>query len=836
MPGDIWKDFTYALRTLKAAPVFTIAAILSLGLGIGANTAIFSLIDQVLLRTLPVQKPEELVIVKSPGPKSGHVNSDEDGSAGSWSYPMYKDLRDKNTGFAGLIARFGFDANISFNGQTDPSQGELVSGNYFDVLGVRPALGRLLTPADDVIGSAQSSVVVLGHTFWTQHLGARPDILNQQIVLNGNSMTVVGVAPAGFFGDQLGLNVSAFVTMSMKPQMTLNWNGLDKYNDYWLNIIGRLKPNTSADQAGAQLQAIYRPLLEAEADLNGMKGDRRQRYVTKPIVLEPGASGRQILSQNTRQPLLVLMAMVGLVLLIACANVANLLVARATSRERETSVRLALGASRARLVRQCLTESLVIAGAGAGAGLAVANWTIRGLLQLMPPDSGTHALSTSLDSRVLLFTLVLTIVTGFVFGLLPALESSRTDVNAGLKSGTGSSGTSRHARIRKLLVVVQVAFTLLMVVEAGLFGKTLMNLHSVDLGLRTANIIRFRVAPALNGYPTAKTQVLFERLQSSLKTIPGVDNASMAQEPIFGDSDSSSNVTIDGYTAGQDEDMNLNRNEVGAGYFSTLGIPLISGREFDSRDSADAPKVCMINQATAERYFRGRDPIGYRIAFGGGDKTVPDMLIVGVVKNSKHSEVGEEVRRSIYTPYMQRKDMNQATFYVTSAADPTALMNTIRTRVRDLDATLPVTEMKTLETQIDESLYAQRLMTILSLAFGGLSVMLSGFGIYGVMSYLVSRRAREIGIRIAVGAQPSLVRWMIVRETLTMTAVGIAIGLPFTFLLGRAAQSLLYGMTGSNMQVTLAAIVAVSLLALAAGYFPARRATRIDPVTALRNE
>jgi putative ABC transport system permease protein len=835
MFDGIIKDVGYALRSLGRSPVFTLAVVCSLALGIGGNTAIFSLIDQVLLRSLPVQNPQELVIVKSPGPRNGQVESDEVGSAGSFSYPMYTDLRDRQTALAGLLARYGFGAAVSFQGTTETAHGELVSGNYFELLGVRPATGRLITPADDQTPGA-SPVVVLGHAFWLETFGGRSDALNQQIIVNGHTMTIVGITPPEFFGVQLGTNPDVYVPMMMKAEMTPNFNGLDSHRAYWLNILGRLKPGTSAGQAQAQLGAVYRPLLEAEADTQSMSGDRRAKFTGKPLLLEPGAAGRRILSSETRQPLLVLMAMVGLVLLIACANVANLLVARATARERETAVRLAIGASRSRLIRQCLVESLVLSIAGAAAGLAVARGTIIGLLQIMPSDSGTHMLSAAIDGPVLLFAAALAIATGLLFGLLPAIESTRPDLAAGLKAGTSSSSMARHARIRKSLVVAQVAFTLLMVVGAALFSKTLLKLQAVNLGMHTENIVRFTLAPGLTSYSSAQTRALYERMQGALRTVPGITNASMGTVPIFAGSDSSSNTTIEGYTAAQDEDMNLFRNEIGPGYFATLGIPLVSGREFTDNDRLESPKVCIINQATADHFFKGRSPIGYHIAFGAGDRIVPDMTIVGVVQNSKHSEVGEVQHRFIYLPYTQLQNLNQITFYARTGIDATSVMNSIRTTVREIDPSLPIEQMKTLDTQIGESLSSQRLMTTLSIAFGVLSVLLAGFGIYGVMSYLVSRRTREIGIRMAVGAPPSLVRWMIVREVLFLAAVGMFIGLPLAYALGKSAQSLLFGMTGADLPTMAIAFIAVGLLALTAGYLPARRATRIDPVTALRNE
>ncbi|HEY9233026.1 MAG TPA: ABC transporter permease, partial [Blastocatellia bacterium] len=625
------QDIRYGIRTLMKNPGFTAIAVLTLALGLGANTAIFSLTDQILLRRLPVERPEELVVVRSPGPKSGHTWSDGDGSA-SFSYPVYKALRDKNNVFAGLLARFAVPLSVAGDGQTERANGELVSGNYFAVLGVRPALGRVFNDEDDRAPGG-NPVAVLSHGYWTRRFGASRDVLNKSLTINGTLMTVVGVAQPGFNGVQVGQLPDVFIPITMKAQMTPNWNGLDDHKDYWLAILGRLQPGLSGQQAEAAVGVVYRQILEEELPLMGkMSVDQQQRFLSKPLVLDAGARGRPILQRGTTEPLRVLMGMVGLVLLIACANVANLLLARGAARQREIAIRMAVGAGRFRLVRQFLVESLLLSLIGGGVGLLVAAWTISGLVSTIPQSFGAEGLSTQLDARLLGFNFALAVLTGLVFGLLPALKATRLNLEGTLREqGSSVSGGRGQVRFRKGLVVSQIILTTVLLVGAGLFARSLSNLNRLDLGVRADQLIEFSIEPQLNGYSTPQTIAFFNDLHQRLAALPGVESVSEAEIPVFTDSSAGSNITVEGYQAQDDEEMHVNRNSVGANYFSTMGIPLVKGREFSQSDAADSPKVAIINETMARRYFADREAIGSRFAFGAGNNVHPDIEIVGVV-------------------------------------------------------------------------------------------------------------------------------------------------------------------------------------------------------------
>ena len=832
---NLLQDIRFGLRTLGKNPGFTLVAILTLALGIGANAAIFSLTDQVLLRLLPVERPRELVVLSSPGVGHGRIWSDIEGGP-SFSYPMYKDLRDRNEVFTGLLARYHLQVNVAGEGQSQLAEGELVTGNYFQVLGVRPFLGRVLTVQDETAPGA-NPVTVLSYGYWTRHFGSDPNILNKQLAVNGNSLTVVGVARPGFAGVQVGQIPDLFIPITMKAQMTPNWDGLADRNDHWVTMLGRLKPGVSAEKAQAGLAPVYRALMEGDATALKLSARDQQEFVNRKLVLGTGSHGRPVLQHDAGQPLLVLMAMVGLVLLIACANLAGLLIARGEGRQREIALRLALGAGRVRLVRQLMTESLILALAGGAAGLALASWTLSVIVNSIPEDQGASGLTSQLDYRVLIFACVVSVVTGVLFGLVPAIRATHTDLQSVLKDqGVNVSGGRTNVRVRKFLLTSQIALTAVLLSAAGLFAHSLLNLKTQDLGVRPDHVLEFSISPELNRYTPPQTIALADRIRKSMGLLPGVRSASESEIPMLANSNSSSNVTVQGYNAQEDEDMNVDQNFVGPNFLATMGIPLLNGREFSEADSGTSPKVAIINEAMARRFFAGRNPIGLRFGFGGGKDVKLDTEIVGIVKDSKNTDVKQAAHPFAFLPYSQSEQAGNATFYVRTNQDPVALTVTVRNLIAGFDANLPVYGVKTLTAQVDEIMFTDRLVTIFSLCLGLLASLLAAVGLYGVMAYVVARRTREIGIRMALGATQQNVAWMILREILGMLAAGLCVGLIAAYGIGKVVESLLFGVKASDPAVFVLAAVLLAAVALLAGWLPSRKAANVDPMVALRYE
>src|ERR1700722_9431124 len=832
---NLLQDIRFGLRTLGKNPGFTIVAILTLALGIGANAAIFSLTDQVLLRLLPVERPRELVVLTSPGVNHGRVWSDIEGGP-SFSYPMYKDLRDRNEVFAGLLASFHVQVNVAGHGESQLAEGVLVSGNYFQVLGVRPFLGRVLTSQDETAPGA-NPVTVLSYGYWTRHFGSDPNILNKQLAVNGSSLTVVGVARPGFTGVQVGLIPDVFIPITMKAQMTPNWDGLADRNDHWVTMLGRLKPGMSANKAQAGLAPLYRALMEGDAAALKLSARDWQERVNRKLVLDTGSHGRPILQHDTKQPLLALMAMVGLVLLIACANLAGLLIARGEGRQREIALRLALGAGRLRLVRQLMTESLIVALAGGVAGLALASWTLSVIVNSIPENDGASGLTSQLDYRVLIFACVVSLVTGVLFGLAPAIRATHTDLQSVLKDqGVNVSGGKANVRVRKFLMMSQIALTAVLLAAAGLFAHSLLNLKTQDLGVRPDHVLEFSISPELNRYRPPQTIALADRIRKSMETLPGVRSVSTSEIPMLADSNSSSNITVQGYNAQEDEDMDVAQNWVGPNFLATMGIPLLNGREFSEADTSASPKVAIINEAMARRFFAGRDPIGLHLGFSEGKDVKLDTEIVGIVKDSKNTDVKTAARPFVFVPYSQSEHLGNATFYVRTNQNPEALTTTVRNLIAGFDGNLPVYGVKTLTAQVDEIMFTDRLVTVFSLCLGLLASLLAAVGLYGVMAYVVARRTREIGIRMALGATQQNVAWMILREIIGMLAVGLGIGLIAAYGIGRVVESQLFGVKAGDPVVFVIAAGLLVAVALLAGWLPSRKAANVDPMVALRYE
>jgi len=830
----LWQDLRFGVRLLRKNPVFAFIAIVTLGLGIGANTAIFSLTYQVLLQLLPVPRPQELVVLRSPGPKSGRTSSDGDG-AFSFSYPMYKDLRERGGRvFSGLLCRKAIAISISDSGGTERAAGELVSGNYFETLGVVPALGRTLGSADETAVGA-NPVAVLSYGFWTRRFGNDIGILNKQINVNGTLLTVVGVARAGFAGVQLGETPDIFVPITMTAQMVPNWPELNDHKTHWLAIIGRVQPGLSADKAEAAIQTVFHPILEAEVPLEGIQPKTQAQFLSRRLELKPGAQGRPNLQDETGKPLIFLNAMVGLVLLIACANLAGLLIAKGEARQREIAVRMSLGAKRGRVLRQLLTEGVLLALAGVILGIVIALPFLRLIVRGIPDSVGIRGLHAELDYHMLAFAILLSLATTLLFALMPALRLVRVDPQLPLKEQSASAGAS-GASARRWLIISQVVLTTVLLAGAGLFGKSLRNIERVDLGLVPDHVVQFVIAPELNRYTPAQTADFFERLRKSLSTLPGVRSASAAEVRVLADSEEGGNITVEGYTPHGDEDLEAGRNWIGPDYFVTMKIPLLAGREFRESDASSSPKVAIINEKLARHYFAGRDPLGRHIFPGGGNNAKPDIEIVGVVGDSKHNDSRDGISPFLYMPYTQRSTLGHATFYVRTSQDPLLMANLLRKAVAGIDPNLPVFDLMTLTNQVNDTNFGDRVMAFLSMCMGALAALLAAMGLYGVMAYMVARRTREIGIRMALGASRESVAWMILREVMTLTFIGLSIGLVGALIAGHFAESQLFGVKGYSPLILGSTALLLIAVAALAGSLPARRAARVQPMIALRYE
>ncbi len=832
----MWNELRFALRTLSRSPMFTAVAVVSLALGIGANTSIFSLLDQVLLRPLPVRHPEQLVVFHQDYKAPGWGMSDNQQTV--FSYPLFKDVRDRASMFDGVIARSGARVNVLYGGRTESVGANLVSGNFFEVLGVRAALGRLLT-RDDEGAPGANPVVALSHSAWQSRFGGSHTVLNQKLAVNGHPMVIVGVLEPGFHGVLAGATPELFVPVTMKAQMTPVWDGLLDRRGRWLHVFARLKPGMTTARAEAGLHTIYHPIMVEElAQLGRMRNEReRQLFLAQRVELEDASQGISNMRGELQTPLIALMAMVGLVLLIACANVAGLMVARAAARQREIAIRLAMGATRWAIIRQLLVESVVVSFAGGLLGLGMAHWTTRGLVLLMTGEPANGWFKPTLNLRLLAFTLGLSVAAGLLFGLIPAFQATRAALAPVLKGTSGTVAAARgQARFRRALVVAQIALSLLLVVGAGLFSRSLYNLLRADLGFRTENLISFAVDPSLAGYSETRGFVYCRDLQDRLAGLPGVRAAAAANPGPLSGSERGGNITVEGYHPAEDEEPGGSFHSISPDYFRTMGIPLLAGREFTERDDAAAPKVAIVNQAFVRRYFGNRNPIGRHVTRGTSNIPIPDREIVGVTADNKHRNLRDAARPTMYYPFAQEERLERINFYVRTAGEESQVGPLIRQAVQQLDANLPVLDMKSMQVRVEESVQTERLIAALSGAFGVLATLLAAIGLYGIVAYTVARRTSEIGVRIALGASRARVLGLVLKEAAALAAAGLAIGVPAALALSRLVESQLFGIKAADPLTFIAGGATLAVVALLAGYLPGRRASRIDPIRALRHE
>ncbi len=828
--GTLFQDLQYAFRMMRKSPAFTTVAVMTLALGIGANTAIFSLVNAVMLKMLPVKAPSELVVVGDP--QSVHSRSMGDPRVDQFSYPLYRELSKGNAVFTGMLAsgeahRLRVAATDSGNQIANNVTGVLVSGNYFSVLGVNALYGRVLTPEDDSAPGAHP-VAVVSYSFWKDRLGQSTDAIGRAIRINNSPFTIIGVTPPGFFGDTIGDDQALWVPVTMQEQVITGRKWLEDYQASWLHIIARLKPGASVEQARSNLNLLLQQQLNGPLGAKLNKNDIDNLKNAKiPVVA--GGGGFSQLRGDFRQPLILLMIIVGLVLVIACVNVANLLLARATARQKEIAVRMAIGAAPGRMVRQLLTESIFLAFAGGALGLLIAHWGTKALLGL----SGTRELEASPDVRVFLFTATICFLTGVLFGLIPALRSRKVSVALTLKSGTQSGGSAPSKwNWGKLLVTGQVALSLFVLFAAGLLVRSLQNIRNVDLGYNREHILLVSTDPLSAGYDKERIVQFGNDLSERFKGIPGVRAATFSKNGLFSGSESSTTLKIEGYTARDNSEPEAAYDEVGANYFSSIGIPLLLGRDIGQQDTAASLHVAVINETMARKYFGNANPIGKKLEF---DKN--NIEVIGVAHDARDHELRGEVAPRFYLPATQLTTPNPViNFEIMTVGNPSAVADSVRQLLKNFDANVPVYSVRTLNELTERTISQEVLIGRLSGFFAGLALLLAAIGLYGVLSYSVAGRTREIGVRMALGARRSSVLSMILQEAGKLVVLGVLIGIPASFLSSRLFASMLFGL-GRYDLVSMAMVVAILVgIALLASFIPARRATKVDPMVALRYE
>ncbi len=837
----IVQDFKYAFRTLRSQPGFTAAVVLTLSLGIGANTAIFSLVDAVLLRMLPVEKPGELYTFGA-SLSSGTINDDSIGSRNTnmYSYPMYRDMQDHNEVFSDLAALSSFPSNAyvspdrsSPGAPVEKALARLVSGNFFSVLGVNAVVGRTFTSSDDEVPGGHP-VAVVSYGFWAKKFGKNPSAIGSTILVNGTELTILGVTPPEFHGVRVGRPIDIWVPMMMQASIMRDDSRLDDRDSMWLRIVGRLKPPVSTAQAGDRTDALFRELVREEAG-SELTPEIEGNISQLSIEMVPFAKGYSGLARRYSRSLLMLTVVVGLVLLIACANVGNLLLARASGRHREVALRFAIGSSRGRLLRQLLTESVMLGLLGGALGLLLARWAIDVLLMLISSGSSPIPLDVRLDGRVLAFTALVSLVTAMLFGLVPALHATRLDLMSALRNqGSIPDPKSQGWRLRKGLVISQVAVSLLLLIGAGLFLRSLQNLRNLDTGFRSEGVLLVEIDPRGGGYTEEQLPNLYEELVQRIEAVQEVRSASLSLFSLFSNATWRSSVAVDGYEPQTDEDPQANGNMIVPGYFDTVGIPIVSGRKLESSDREGAPLVAVVNETFAKRYLGDRLAIGGRFGMGG-EESSRNIEVVGVVQDLKYNDLREETPPLVYFPVMQNMTYLHS-LEVKTSGDPAAVTTSIRQVIQKVAGDLPIVNVTTLGEQVDQSLRQEKLISKLTSFFGLLALTLASIGVYGVLAFGVAQRTNEIGIRMALGARRYDVVWMILKDGTSLVAIGVGVGIVAALGTTHFVSSLLFGLTEKDPVTLLSATAVLIGVSIFAGYLPARRASRLDPLEALRYE
>lgn len=830
------NDLGHALRQVVRRPALSAVVVVMLALGIGSTTAMFSLFEAFLLRPLPVANPERLVNLNAPGPKPGSTSI---GYAGEFdaifSYPMFRDLEARQSVFTGLAAHRTFDANLSYGGGSDVGVGVLVSGSYFPVLGLTPALGRLID-AQDESRAQDAAVAVLAHDYWQTAFGADPNVLGRSLNVNGRSLRIVGVAPAGFSGTTVAVWPQVFVPMTLRwlmepsraPEQT------DR-RSYWVYLFARLREDVTVQEASAALNGIYGGIVnEIEAPLStSLTADELAQFRAKQITLEAGGRGQSVVPMYMGLPLTLLLGMTGLVLLIVCSNIASLLLARGASRAGEMAIRASLGAGRGRLAWQLFMESATLAVLGGLLSLPFAAATLGGVVAILPATPGT-GVDARLNPAVMLFAAGVTLVSVLMFGFAPALRGTRK-LGSVVRAQALTVGGKGVMRFRASLVTAQIAFSMVLLTLAGLFSVSLMNIGRTNLGIDVDSVVTFSVSPQRNGYGPERIADVYDRIERELEGRPDVAAVTTARVPLVANDVARNLVTIRGFEELTGADRAIAYNELGPDFFSVLSVPLLAGRVFTDADAPAGPRVAVVNEAFLRKFGLGRDAIGTRFGTGEG-ASGNEIEIVGVVADAKYSSVREDAPPQYFVPRSQSDNIRTLFFYVRSRLDGDELLRTIRPVVASVDPNLPVTDLSTLQAAVRANLVFDSLLAILSGTFAALATLLAAVGLFGVLAYMVAQRTRELGLRLALGATPRQLRAIVLKQVAILLSIGLPVGLGIALLLGRAAEGVLFGLSGNEPAVFVVAVLVIGTVVLAAGYLPARRASNVAPMEALRSE